>query len=143
VLSALWKYRQENKKFDFMHIVLGPGCDAESSEQCMTREVISGPFLMSENLMEWCSGREYLGCFPTEDMIEDCFELVQSLEPNRTPYLMYRAMRDEMPKPVQGEPGYDANKDCVKIERHGNFEVIPRQWMTNALVFLYKEKSRT
>jgi len=138
VLYAFWKYRAvHTSDFDFLHIVLGPGVDAETKEEDMIREVLHGPFLSGENQMMWCEGRKFLGAFSIEKMIQDCFPLVQALEPNRTPYLMYRALTNTIETPQEGDTGYVPGKDCVKISRHGNYEVIPRSWLINGLVFSY------
>ena len=58
VLYAFWKYRDvRTSDFDFLHIVLGPGVDAETKEEDMIREVLQGPLLSGKNQMKWCEGR--------------------------------------------------------------------------------------
>jgi len=140
VLYALRTYQQKNPGFEFVHVVLAPGCDAETTEKQMIEEVGRDPSDHSGPL-KTCAGRKYLGSFSIEDLIEDCFPLVQSLANNRTPFLMYRALKDspqfnlERPKPE--EEGYQGCRDVVKLGRHGNFSVIPRLWLLRGLVFKY------
>jgi len=140
VLYALRTYKHNHPDFDFIHVVLGPGCDAETPEQVMIAEIGRDPSDCSGPL-KTCAGRNYLGSFSIEDMIEDCFPLVQSLENNRTPYLMYRALKDtpefNLDRPKPEEEGYQDGRDVVKLGRHGNSSVIPRNWLIYGLVFTY------
>mmetsp|Transcript_18427 Transcript_18427/g.24329 ORF Transcript_18427/g.24329 Transcript_18427/m.24329 type:complete len:332 (+) Transcript_18427:62-1057(+) len=136
VLNALREYKKQNENFDFIHIVLGPGCDAETSEETMIQEVWRPT---DEAELPWCSGRRYLGAFKMEDMIKATFEMTGILEPNRTPNLMYRALMNneeyhiDRPELDNEEEG----RDLVKIERHNNFEVVPRKWLYHGLAFKY------
>jgi len=143
VLRAFRKYSKHHPDFTFIHLVLGPGCDAESSEDVMRKEVWMEPTI-DDPQRNWCAGRMYLGCFSMEKMIEECFPLVEHLEKNRTPFLMYRAMKNNdvhfLPRPKKEEESYHTFRDLVKIERHNNFEVIPRNWLTHGLVFKYDRK---
>mmetsp|Transcript_32121 Transcript_32121/g.41182 ORF Transcript_32121/g.41182 Transcript_32121/m.41182 type:complete len:380 (+) Transcript_32121:170-1309(+) len=141
VISAMRRYKDEHKSFRFIHIVLGPGCDAETSPQRMVDEVWKTG--LNEHL-PWCSNREYLGTFCLEDMIPETFKMVRSLAPNRTPFIMYRALMNtedyHLDPPQPGEEGYSSEQgDVVKIERHGNYQVIPRSWLYHGLAFQYGE----
>jgi len=137
VLYAFRKYRHKKPDFKFIHVVLGPGCDGETPRKEMALSVMGTP----EERLYWCEGRKYLGAFQTDDMIEECFPLVQNLEMNRTPYLMYRALKDSgefcLDRPQKNDEWYDPN--LVKIARHGNFQLIPRIWLLHGLVFEYED----
>lgn len=159
VISAVRKYQKTHSNLDFIHIVLGPGCDGETKEQDMVREI----WRENENPeMPWCSGRKYIGAFHLKNIIEACFPFVQSLEQNRTPFLMYRALVDNeefhLERPhIIGKPVVSDNEelhlerpssispkpliDRVKISRHGNFELIPREWLIHGLVFTYSDSA--
>jgi len=146
VLFAFRKYRAENPDFAFCHVVLAPGCDAETPEKIMRAEVGRSPSV-SNSVLKWCAGREFRGCFSIEQLITNCFPFVKELEPNRTPYLMYRALRDDdqfkLDRPQPSEKEYDPcqKQDLVKLSRHGNFELIPRSWLLHGLVFSYDPDS--
>jgi len=143
VLSALVEYRKVRPHFRFIHVVLGPGCDAETSEDEMRRQVAADEV---DADLPWCAGRRYLGAFSMEAAIAEMVPLVATLAPNRTPGIMWRALADtencRLPRaPVaEGENGgHDDGEDRVVLERHGNQALVPRRWLYHGLVFDYAE----
>jgi len=138
VLLALKNYQQSHFGFQFIHLVLGPGCDAETSESDMIKEV----WRTSNFTLTGSKGRTFLGAFSLDRMINECFHLVENLETNRTPYLMYRALVNDqqycLEKPTSDELSNEANRDLVKLSRHQNSEIVPRKWLTHGLVFKYE-----
>jgi len=143
VLSALVEYRKVRPHFRFIHVVLGPGCDAETSEDEMRRQVAADEV---DADLPWCAGRRYLGAFSMEAAIAEMVPLVATLAPNRTPGIMWRALADtencHLPRaPVaEGENGgHDDGEDRVVLERHGNQALVPRRWLYHGLVFDYAE----
>jgi len=143
VLYAFRKYREMQPGFDFCHVVLAPGCDAETTEDILVQEVWRTP-TKNDTYMQWCTGRMFLGSFSINQLILDCFPLVQELAPNRAPYLMYRALKDDeefnLERPQPSDAGYESEnkRDLVKLQRHGHYQLIPRNWLLNGLVFSYE-----
>ncbi|CAM9346642.1 unnamed protein product, partial [Heterosigma akashiwo] len=86
MIHALRLYEQIHRgNFRFIHIVLGPGCDAETEEDTMREEITREDW--TGHKLPQLKGRNYLGSFQVEDMITDTFEMVKVLKPNRTPFL--------------------------------------------------------
>jgi len=152
IIYACRMYRKDQPNFSFMHIVLGPGCDGKSSEQELKDAILgkSSEQEFKDTILELptvdyplrhSSGRTFLGCFPAETFIEECFQFVQNLETNEQPFVMYRALKnnEEFPvdRPQSGDVGLDASRDLVLICNSGNSEAIPRRWLTHGLVFSY------
>ncbi|CAM9649299.1 unnamed protein product [Heterosigma akashiwo] len=143
VLSALVEYRKVRPHFRFIHVVLGPGCDAETSEDEMRRRWRPA----GGRDLPWSrQAPGYLGAFSMEAAIAEMVPLVATLAPNRTPGIMWRALADtencRLPRaPVaEGENGgHDDGEDRVVLERHGNQALVPRRWLYHGLVFDYAE----
>jgi len=137
ILNALRKYRVGHPNFDFLHVVLAPGCDGETSEQNMIMEVYRPAGFLPQ-----CNGRQYRGAFSLKNLIKDCFEKtdVRNVEVNRTPFLMYRALKDNDEFCLPRLEGDKSGKELVIIERHRNRQAIPRSWLLHGLVFTYDPK---
>ena len=69
-----------------------------------------------------------------EPFLRSMAECCATLDKNRTPNVMMRAFSRDLPseEPPDGRVG-----DYVRIERHGNSELLPRQWMVIGLAFAY------
>lgn len=101
----------------FLQIVLGPGCDGESSVEAMQDAIRTAD-----------EAGSVLGALPIEDVVADMAELAKTLRPSRTPHILASAVSrvKQTPAPTDGET------NCV-IERHGNRAEIPWKWLTVAI----------
>lgn len=105
----------------FIHLVFGPGCDGESSEELFNR--------CCEQLN---STGEFRGSFSLEPLLGIMADCCKQLAPNRTPNLMNRAFSGELP--CAAEAG---ERDIVAVERHGGRALVPRPWMYHGLAFVH------
>jgi len=102
----------------FTHLVLGPGCDAESSVEAMVDAI--------DNLQ---SRGRLLGVMSLENVLPVMRELSQTLAPTRTPNLMYFALEHLK------RYGDAAGAESFTIERWGRQATIPYAWLTVAVAF--------
>lgn len=103
----------------FVHIVLGPGCDAESPEAVMRASV--------EQLEK---DGKFLGAFPLDPLLPTFEATAGMLADDRTPNLMRRAALRDLPVAEMA-----GGRDLVVISRHGTSEAVPRLWLVHGLAF--------
>eukprot|EP00754_Rhynchopus_humris_P001886 Rhum_TRINITY_DN11070_c0_g2::Rhum_TRINITY_DN11070_c0_g2_i1::g.42195::m.42195 len=99
----------------FLHVVLGPGCDGES-----TAEQLGAA---GESLREkGC----FVGAFPVARVASAMRALSEQLAENRTPNIMHAAWRGGLPEREDGS---------CEVARHGLTQWIPREFLLSAWVF--------
>lgn len=108
----------------FVQIILGPGCDGESSIEAMQKAVQQAD----------ASGT-VLGIIPLDALVPQMALFTQTLRPSRTPNILAHALQ-VVKKRQAGEAPVDADDEsehCV-IRRHGGEASIPWGWLTVGLV---------
>lgn len=114
VLAAL-----RSSGIPFVHIILGPGCDGESSIEAMRTAVHD---MHSRGLL--------LGWFSLDGALSTSMaRLAQSLSPNRTPNIISQALAN------LEDASDDSVEELFTIRRHGREQSIPAQWLTIGLAF--------
>mmetsp|Transcript_48273 Transcript_48273/g.151723 ORF Transcript_48273/g.151723 Transcript_48273/m.151723 type:complete len:328 (+) Transcript_48273:65-1048(+) len=103
----------------FVHLVLGPGCDGESSEEAMRAAIRTAD-----------ERGELLGVLPLDGVISFMSEHSGMLSPSRTPNILKAALDHLAAGPVVSADAPDAH---CQISRHGNSQAIPWSWLTVAL----------
>ena len=101
----------------FVHVVLGPGCDAESPTNVMLGAV---------NALD--TAGHFRGSFHLGTALPLMRPFTTTLAPNRTPNLMYDAWKQRLHINEAGN---------VSITRHKNTEEVPAIWLEHGLVFAY------
>lgn len=104
-----------------LHMVLGPGCDGESSIEAMRAAV-----------QEADRRRELQAVLPLDDLALQMASLARTLAPSRTPNIIGGAMA----RKAEAAAGVAATDgDLCTISRHGRSRDVPWSWLTVALVF--------
>jgi len=110
----------------FVTVVMGPGCDGETSEQGM-RDCCAK--LHAEGAL--------LGAISLVPMLSDMRECCLTLKPTRTPNLMYGAYFGDL-KPVARK-----GREYVPINRGRNTSWVPRDWLAIGLVIRHTPNAST
>ena len=108
-----------------IHLVLGPGCDGESSAEELRKSVA-----------ELHRQGSYLGAwdrFPSA--AHSLAELAKDLAPNRTPNIIARAFSQEAVGAVGGEQFAASAGELCTVDRWGRSVEIPYAWLRTALAF--------
>jgi len=102
----------------FVHLVLGPGCDGESTVPQMQEAVRAAD-----------ERGALLGVLPLADVVPPMAALARTLSPNRTPNILARAL-------AAAEAGIgpaEAGEGLCTITRHGHTNSVPWSWLQVAL----------
>ena len=134
----------------FTQLVLGPGCDGESTVEAMRNAVRAADLAGS-----------LLGVMPLDGVVPAMAEMAKTLDANRTPNILARARRfvqasgaggaggvgaeDEDPHPAPMDPhlsppygdvagvGAEDEAALCEITRHGHTNSVPWSWLTVTL----------
>jgi ubiquitin len=105
---------------DFLHLVAGPCCDGESTEDEMLGAIQAADVVGS-----------YLGNFSLADVLPTMYTRSSQLDPSRTPNIMHSALVGEL------EPAESVSLDGtprVVVPRHRK-PAVPVAWLTRGFMF--------
>ena len=105
-----------------VHLVLGPGCDGESSVEAM-----------SEAVRRLDSNGALLGVLPLDDLIGPLSRYGTTLAPNRTPNIIKAAFERRAKLATLQPQACTSDGGLCTICRHGHTAQVPWAWLTVAL----------